>query len=36
MSTARVEIPAGADRVVLTLDNGEVQTLRTRVDDVEV
>ena len=36
MTTACVEVPAGVDRVVLTLDNGEVQELRRRVEDLEV
>ena len=36
MTTVRVNIPIGLERVVLTLDEGEVQKLRERLQDVEV
>lgn len=38
MTSARIEVPTGVERIILSLSNGssEVQELRRRVKDVEV
>ena len=36
MTTAHVTVPKGVERIVLTLNNGEIEELRARLKDAEV
>lgn len=36
MATAQVAVPRGVERIVLIIDNGEVEELRARLKDAEV